>query len=113
MEISILQRSAGFEEVLVHRPEVALASRGFGGKRGGASMRVDLGQGEMPEDKAQGVCKLTLQRIDAVARQPRVRAFIVLELKQRYRGGVLSTLGVVFVGNGCGMVGNKPGHELN
>src|SRR5712691_4195908 len=102
MEISIPQRALVFEEILVHRPQVALASRGFGGKRGGASMPVDLRHWEMPEDKAHGVWKLTLQRIDAVARQPRVRAFIVPVLKQRYRGGVLSTLGVVFVGNGCG-----------
>src|SRR5438128_1576682 len=53
MEIGILERLLMLEEMLVHRPEVPLCAGRFGCPGCGASMRVDLIQWEMPEDKTQ------------------------------------------------------------
>jgi len=74
------------EKILMHRPEVALSASRFGRLRRCASMRVDLTQREMPEDKTQVIWILTLQRVDAVARHARVRAFVVTVLEQGHLG---------------------------
>src|SRR5882762_10433380 len=109
MEIVVLERLLVLKQVLVHDPELALCAGRFGSRRRGASMRVNLVQWEMPENKTQLIWVLTLQRVDAVARHARVRAFVVAILEQRYLG-ISRTLDVVFCGDWRGELCGWPGH---
>jgi hypothetical protein len=103
MEIVILDRVLVLKQMLVHHPELALCAGRFGGCRGSASVRVNFLEREMPEDKAQIIWVLALQRVDAVARHSRVWAFVVAVLEQRNLG-VSRTLDVVIGCNGRGQV---------
>ena len=49
----IVERPLMLKEVVMHLPELLLSGGSFRGLRGMLSMRVALGQGKVPKDKAQ------------------------------------------------------------
>jgi hypothetical protein len=110
VEVGVLECLLVLEQILVHGPKVALCASRFGRFRGYSSMRVDLCQREMPEHKAQRLRVLTLQHLNATARQAGVRTFVVTILEQRYRG-LRWTLDVVILCNWRGQPRDYPGHE--
>jgi hypothetical protein len=94
MEMVILERLLVLKQMLVHDPEPALCVGRFGGCRRSASVWVNFLERKIPEDKAQLIWVLALQRVNAGARHACIWTFVVTVLEQRDLG-VERTLDVV------------------
>src|SRR5438309_1781620 len=60
----IVERSLMLKEVIMHLPELLLDGGSFRSLRGMLSMRVALGQGKVPKDKAQPIPQTSLNLLD-------------------------------------------------
>src|SRR5216683_3299836 len=80
------------KEGVMHLPELSLGGGSFCGLRRMLGMGVALGQGEVPEDKAQPVAQPSLDLLDDGIGLPTIRALIIAVLYQGYRGGCWSLL---------------------
>src|SRR5713226_6293447 len=60
----IVERLLMLKEGVVHLPELPLTGGSFRGLRGMLSMRVALGQGKVPKDKAQPIPQTSFNLLD-------------------------------------------------
>src|SRR5260370_17711159 len=60
----IVERLLMLKEVVMHLPELPLDGGSFRRLRGMLSMRVALGQGKVPKDKAQPIPQTSLNLLD-------------------------------------------------
>src|SRR5438046_1940091 len=60
----IVERPLMLKEVVMHLPELLLGGGSFRGLRGMLSMRVALGEGKVPKDKAQPIPQTSLNLLD-------------------------------------------------
>src|SRR5437763_12643018 len=86
----IVERPLMLKEVVMHLPELLLSGGSFRGLRGMLSMRVALGQGEVPKDKAHPQTSLDL--LDDGIGLPTIRTLIIAVFHQGHRGGFWSLL---------------------
>ena len=76
-EVFVLERVLPMEEAFVHVPESILARRCLGCGCGSQGVRMDLGQGEVPEDKANAAFEPPLHALDLPESLPGVGALVV------------------------------------
>jgi hypothetical protein len=99
VEVRVLERCLVLEQVRVHGPEVRLRASSFSGRRGCARAWMDLLQWKVPKDESQVLWELTLKLMHGMARQSRVRTFVIAVLYKRY-DRVSTTLRVIVSRNG-------------
>jgi hypothetical protein len=80
------------EEVIMHLPELLLDGGSFRGLGGMLSMRVALGQGKVPKDKAQPIAQPSLNLFDDGIGLPTIGTLIIAVFHQGHRGGFWSLL---------------------
>src|SRR6266699_6985256 len=86
----IVERLLMLKEVVVHLPELLLDGGSFRGLRGMLSMRVALGQGKVPKDKAQAIPQTPLNLLDDRIGLPTIGTLIITVFHQCHRGGFWS-----------------------
>src|SRR2546427_6382099 len=79
----IFERLLMLKEVVMHLPELLLSSGSF---RGMLSMRVALGQGKVPKDKAQPIPQPSLDLLDDGIGLPTIGTLIITVFHQGHRG---------------------------
>src|SRR6266576_673635 len=100
----IVERPLMLEEVVMHLPELFLGGGSFRGLRGMLSMRVALGQGKVPKDKAHPQTSLDL--LDDGLGLPKIRTLIIAVFHPGTRGGCWSLLMLALAHRQC-----KPGRS--
>src|SRR5258708_2537980 len=80
------------KEAVMHLPELALSGRRFRGLCRMLSMRMGLGQGKIPKDKAQPLPQSELDLLDDGIGLPTIRTLIIAVFHQGHRGGCWSLL---------------------
>src|SRR5258705_4302792 len=88
----VVEHPLMLKEVVVHLPELPLTGGSFRRLRGMLSMRVALGQGKVPKDKAQPILQPSLNLLDDGIGLPTIRTFIIAVFQQGHRGGFWSLL---------------------
>src|SRR5947208_14305883 len=88
----IVERPLMLKEGVMHLPELLLDGGSFRGLRGMLSMRVALGQGKVPKDKAQPIPQTALNLFDDGIGLPTIRTLIITVFHQCHRGGFWSLL---------------------
>src|SRR5438132_2469664 len=88
----IIERSLMLKEIVMHLPELPLSGGSFRGLRGMLSMRVALGQGKVPEDKAQPIPQTSLNLLDDGIGPSTIGTLIIAVFHQGHRGGYWSLL---------------------
>src|SRR6266481_7670042 len=78
------------KEVIMHLPELRLDGGSFRGLRSMLSMRVDLGQGKVPKDKAQPIPQTSLNLLDDGIGLSTIGTLIIPVFHQGHRGGFWS-----------------------
>src|SRR2546425_4474282 len=86
----IVERLLMLKEVVMHLPELLLSGGSFRGLRGMLSMRVALGQGKVPKDKAQPPPQTSLDLLDDGISLPTIRTLIIAVFHQCHQGGCWS-----------------------
>src|SRR5256712_11528762 len=86
----IVERPLMLKEVVMHLPELLLDGGSFRGLRGMLSMRVPLGQGKVPKDKAQPIPQPSLDLLDDGIGLPTIGTLIITVFHQGHRGGCWS-----------------------
>ena len=66
----------------MHLPEALLARRSFGSGCRGQRVRVDVGEGEVPEHKTKAALEPPLDALDLAVRTSCVPAFVVAVLDE-------------------------------
>src|SRR2546421_12261183 len=94
------------KEVIMHLPELLLGGGSFRGLRGMLSMRVALGQGKVPKNKAQPIPQTSLDLLDDGIGLPTIRTLIIAVFHQGHRGGCWSLLVIALAHRQC-----KPGRS--
>src|SRR5438132_13853105 len=88
----IVERLLMLKEVIMHLPELLLDGGSFRGLRGMLSMRVALGQGKVPKDKAQPIPQTSLNLFDDGISLSTIRTLIITVFHHGHRGGFWSLL---------------------
>src|SRR6266481_2726846 len=88
----IVERLLMLKEVVMHLPELLLDGGCFRGLRGMLSMRVALGQGKVPKDKAQPIPQPSLDLLDDGIGLSTIGTLIITVFHQGHRGGYWSLL---------------------
>src|SRR6266581_9440346 len=88
----IIEHSLMLKEVVMHLPELPLDGGSFRSLRGMLSMRVALGQGKVPKDKAQPIPQPSLNLFDDGIGLSTIRTLIIPVFHQGHRGGFWSLL---------------------
>src|SRR2546426_8197524 len=88
----IVERLLMLKEVVMHLPELLLDGGSFRGLRGMLSMRVALGQGKVPKDKAQPIPQTSLDLLDDGIGLPTIGTLIIAVFHQCHRGVFWSLL---------------------
>src|SRR5437660_12702186 len=88
----IVERLLMLKEVVMHLPELLLSGGSFRSLRGMLSVRVALGQGKVPEDKAEPIPQTSLNLFDDGIGLPTIRTLIIAIFHQCHRGGFWSLL---------------------
>src|SRR6266568_4111788 len=88
----IVERLLMLKEGIMHLPELPLGGSSFCGLRSMLGMRVALGQGKVPEDKAQPIAQLSLDLLDDGIGLSTIGALIITIFHQGHRGGCWSLL---------------------
>src|SRR6266516_2955259 len=83
----IFERLLMLKEVVMHLPELLLSSGSF---RGMLSMRVALGQGKVPKDKAQPIPQTSLNLLDNGIGLSTIGTLIITVFHLCHRGGFWS-----------------------
>src|SRR5215470_19474787 len=83
----IVERPLMLKEVVMHLPEPLLDGGSFRGLRGMLGMRVALGQGKVPKDKAQPIPQTSLNLLDDGIGLPTIGTLIITVFHQGHRGG--------------------------
>jgi hypothetical protein len=83
-KVTVLERPLVLKQVIVHTPERALSTRGFGRRRRCTGMRMNRLEWEMAENKSQCIAILALQRVHAGARHAGIRTLVITVLEQRH-----------------------------
>src|SRR3989442_11430198 len=86
----IVERPLMLKERVMHLPELPLDGCSFRGLGGMLSMRVALGQGKVPKDKAQPVPQPPLNLLDDGIGLPTIGTLIITVFHQCHRGGFWS-----------------------
>ena len=76
----------------MHLPELPLGGGSFRGLRGMLSMRVALGQGKVPKDKAQPITQTSLNLLDDGIGLPTIGTLIITVFYQGHRSSCWSLL---------------------
>src|SRR6266566_369743 len=82
----IIEHSLMLKEVVMHLPELPLDGGSFRSLRGMLSMRVALGQGKVPKDKAQPIPQPSLDLLDDGIGLPTIGTLIITVFHQGHRG---------------------------
>src|SRR6266446_105409 len=82
----IVERMLMLKEVVMHLPELLLDGGSFRGLRSMLSMRVALGQGKVPKDKAQPIPQTSLDLLDDGIGLPTIGTLIIAVFQQCHRG---------------------------
>src|SRR5215471_15516771 len=90
--MGIVERLLMLKEVVMHLPELPLDGGSFRGLRRVLGMRVALGQGEVPEDKAQPIAQPSLDLLDDGIGLPTIGTLIIAVFYQGHRGAFRSLL---------------------
>jgi hypothetical protein len=80
-------RRGALEQQLVYVPEPALPGSGLGRAGRGEGVRMDAGQGKVPEREPHVPTELPFDLLDRVERLPRVRALVIPVLDDQAAGG--------------------------
>src|SRR5258708_36190655 len=88
----IVEHPLMLKEVVVHLPELRLDGGSFRGLRGMLSMRVALGQGKVPKDKAQPIPQTSLNLLDDGIGPSTIGTLIITVFHHGHRGGDWSLL---------------------
>src|SRR5260370_25840718 len=86
----IVERPLMLKEVVMHLPELLLGGGSFRGLRGMLGMRVALGQGKVPKDKAQPPPQTSLDLLDDGISLSTRRTLIIAVFHQCHPGGFWS-----------------------
>src|SRR5215472_3490173 len=86
----IVERSLMLKEVVMHFPELLLSSGSFRGLRSMLSMRVALGQGKVPKDKAQPISQTSLNLFNNGIGLPTIGTLVITVFHHGHRGGFWS-----------------------
>src|SRR6266487_580496 len=86
----IVERLLMLKEVIMHLPELLLDGGSFRGLRGMLGMRVALGQGKVPKDKAQPIPQTSLDLLDDGISLPTVGTLIITVFHHGHRGSFWS-----------------------
>src|SRR6266702_6557774 len=86
----IVERPLMLKEIVMHLPELPLSCGSFRGLRGMLSMRVALGQGKVPEDKAQPIPQTSLNLLDDGIGPSTIGTLIITVFHQCHLGGYWS-----------------------
>src|SRR5260221_6223508 len=86
----IVERLLMLKEVVMHLPELPLDGGSFRGLRGMFSMRVALGQGNVPKDKAQPIPQTSLDLLDDGIGLSTIGTLIITGFHHRHRGSCWS-----------------------
>src|SRR5579859_7712223 len=91
----IVERLLMLKEGVMHLLELLLSGGSFRRLSGMLSMRVALGQGKVPEDKAQPIPQTALNLFDDGIGLPTIGTLIITIFHQGHRGGFWSLLMIV------------------
>src|SRR5258708_27496606 len=86
----IVERLLMLKEVVMHLPELPLDGGSFRGLRGMFSMRVALGQGKVPKDKAQPIPQTSLDLLDDGIGLSTIGTLIITVFHHGHPGGFWS-----------------------
>src|SRR2546422_4808527 len=86
----IVEHPLMLKEVVMHLPELPLDGGSFRSLRGMLSMRVALGQGKVPKDKAQPIPQPSLNLLDDGIGLSTIRTLIITVFHHCHQGGFWS-----------------------
>src|SRR5216684_3223642 len=88
----IVERPLMLKEGVMHLPELPLNGGSFRGFRGMLGMRMALGQGKVPKNKAQPIPQTSLNLFDDGIGLPTIGTLIITVFHQCHRGVFWSLL---------------------
>src|SRR5260370_4966768 len=97
----IVERLLMLKEGVMHLPELPLDGRSFRSLCRMLGMRVALGKGKVPEDKAHPIPQPSLDLLDDGIGLPTIRALIIAVFHQGHRGGCWSLLVIALTYRHC------------
>src|SRR5436305_2326979 len=82
----VVERPLMLKEGVMHLPELLLSGGSFRGLSSMLSMRVYLGQGKVPKDKAQPIAQTSLNLFDDGVRLSTIGTLIITVFHYGHRG---------------------------